>query len=113
MQTHTPHDAVVATHDIGAIGFFSRRYIFGTQALIHADVARRLPTLWEDAEAMLTELRRHKVAYLVVNDAWRLVVERPELFERLHGAPGWNLDDKVRFCVFRLHRERRGHEAGR
>ncbi len=101
LSRHTPQNAIIATHDIGAIGFFSHRHIFDTQGLIHADVAKRLPELWNDSE-MLRELRRRNVSYLAVSDSWSLVNTHPELFELIKAEPGWNLDSKRQFCIFRI-----------
>ncbi|MCS7192012.1 MAG: hypothetical protein NZ937_03390 [Armatimonadetes bacterium] len=104
LRENTQPSDIIATHDIGAIGFFSQRQIFDTQGLIHADVALRLTELWDDNK-MLNELRSRKVSYLAVADTWRLAKMRPDLFELLLAEEGWNFDVSRRFCIYRIHWE--------
>jgi len=113
LRQNTPVGSVVATHDIGAIGFFSQRRIFDTQGLIHVDIALRFLQLHRDANAMLEAMRKRSVSYLAAHERWFLVTERPDLFEPLKCGWGWNLNKDIRFCIYRIRWERWRHEAGR
>jgi hypothetical protein len=113
LRQNTPIGSVVATHDIGAIGFFSQRRIFDTQGLIHVDIALQLPRLHRDAYAMLEAMKKRRVSYLAAHERFFLVAERPDLFEPLKCGWGWNLNGDIRFCIYRIRWERWSYESGR
>ncbi len=63
---NTPEDALIATHDIGALGYFSERRLVDLAGLISPEV---IPHLWD--EAHLEEyLNRQGVDYLVSFPGW-------------------------------------------
>jgi arabinofuranosyltransferase len=97
LAAHTPADAVVATHDIGAIAFYSRRRIVDTAGLIDPEVVPHLHS--PDRERFLASLfARRGVTYLAVLRNWLEVsnVEplfvadpEPEILEVYPWIPGW------------------------
>ncbi len=66
LQQNTPPDAVIATHDIGAIGFFGQRRIVDTAGLITPEAA----SLVRDQEALLSFIRARKVGYVAQFTVW-------------------------------------------
>ena len=80
LASNTPRDAVVATHDIGAIGFFSNRYLYDTTGLITPTVLEYLPTGRPADEGIARFLRDEKPDYLVLIPSWY-----PTLTRRIEG----------------------------
>ena len=80
LAAHTPKDAVVATHNIGAIAFYSQRRIVDITGLVTPEVVPHI--LKPDYIPFLERLfaARH-VTYLAVLQEWQAVDNQTPLFE--------------------------------
>ena len=105
LASNTPADAVVATHDIGAVGFFSHRYLYDTTGLITPTVLDYLPKGRPADEGVARFLRDKKPDYLVLIPSWY-----PTLTRRIEGIQAVfsiNVSDNTvvagdRFVAYRL-----------
>lgn len=76
IKENTPEDALVATHDIGALGYFSERKLVDLAGLISPEV---IPYLWDEAH-LATYLDDRGAQYLVTFPGWfPALVERAAL----------------------------------
>lgn len=76
LSIHTPPDALIAAHDIGAIGFFARRPLIDLAGLISPEV---IPIIRdEDQLRRLIEARR--ASYLVTFPDWYPLLTRAPVF---------------------------------
>jgi len=66
LAANTPSTALVATHDIGAIGYFSGRRILDTAGLITPEVV----PLLHDQPRLLAYLQERRVNYVVQYTRW-------------------------------------------
>ena len=66
LSSHTPSDALVATHDIGAIGYFSGRRVIDLGGLTQPE----LVPLLNDQQALVAYLQRAQVDYVVMFPDW-------------------------------------------
>jgi hypothetical protein len=66
LRAHTASDALVATHDIGAIGYFSDRRVIDLGGLTQPDIV----PLLDDQQALLAYLQRAHVDYVVMFPDW-------------------------------------------
>lgn len=66
LDAHTAPDALVAAHDIGAIGYFSRRPLLDMAGLVSPEV---IPFI-RDEEALLGWLQEQDADYLVTFPSW-------------------------------------------
>lgn len=66
LARHTPPDAVVAAHDIGAIGYFAPRPLVDMAGLVSPEV---IPII-RDEQALAEFLKAHNADYLVVAPDW-------------------------------------------
>jgi len=113
VKGHTAPDAVIATHDIGALGAISQRRIvdlFGlvTPAMIHR-VNSVIPTLGSAPGWYLNRIQASGATYLVGYPGWlSFIREAPDCFEAIHHE----ILDRVDICggadmvAFRIHRDR-------
>ena len=67
---HTPTDAVVASHDVGALGYFSRRRVVDTAGLITPEVLDYLRPGASADDGVLEYLREVRPDYLVIMPTW-------------------------------------------
>ena len=76
LQENTPPDALIAAHDIGAIGYFARRPILDLAGLISPEVT---PLLVDEA-AIARYVRASNADYLVTAPGWpySLLTEAPD-----------------------------------
>ncbi len=72
LSVNTAADVVVATHDIGAIGYFSGRRVLDSAGLVTPQV---LPML-RDQPRLLAYLRAQRVAYVVQFPIWYPLISR-------------------------------------
>jgi arabinofuranosyltransferase len=77
LRDNTPPDATVATHDIGAIGYFSGRRLLDSAGLVTPKV---LPML-QDQPRLLAYLKEQRVAYVAQFTVWYPLISR-ELADR-------------------------------
>ena len=70
LAEQTPADAVVATNDIGAIGFFSRRRVIDMVGLVTPGMLDRLRRTRDRDGAILSHFREDRPDYVVIFDDW-------------------------------------------
>jgi len=81
IDQHTPAEALLATHDIGAIGYFSRRPLLDLAGLITPEV---IPII-RDEEALLDFVYAHQADYLITFPSWYpQMVQNPSLQRIYH-----------------------------
>ncbi len=66
LRDHTQPDALVATHDIGAIGYFSQRPVIDLGGLTQPE----LVPLLSDQQTLVTYLQQRQVDYVVMFPDW-------------------------------------------
>ncbi len=66
LRDHTPQDALVATHDIGAIGYFSGRRVIDLGGLTQPEIV----PLLSDQRALVAYLQQEHVGYVVMFPDW-------------------------------------------
>jgi hypothetical protein len=66
LREHTPAGAIVATHDIGAIGYFSDRQVVDLGGLTQPEIV----PLLGDQPALVAYLQQHGVGYVVMFPDW-------------------------------------------
>lgn len=66
LREHTPASAVVATHDIGAIGYFSNRRVIDLGGLTQPEIV----PLLSDQQALVAYLKAQHVDYVVMFPDW-------------------------------------------
>lgn len=66
LNAHTAEDARIATHDIGAIGYFARRPLLDLAGLVNPEI---IPFIRDEA-ALLTWMRQNGADYLVTFPSW-------------------------------------------
>ncbi len=96
LREHTSPDAVIATHDIGAIGYYAHRRVIDMAGIVQPAVVRHLHR--PDYVSYLAELfQREKVTHLAVLRSWIVVDNvaplftadpRPEVMEVFPWTPG-------------------------
>jgi tetratricopeptide (TPR) repeat protein len=80
LAAHTPKDAVGATHDLGAIAFYSQRRIVDITGLVTPEVVPHI--LKPDYIPFLERLfASRRVTYLAVLEDWQAVDNQTPLFE--------------------------------
>lgn len=92
LRANTPADAVIATHDIGAIGYFANRRLVDTAGLITPELARHA----RDQASISAYLAQHQVEYLAIfpswypriadDPAWRVIFRVEQTYPRAQGA---------------------------
>jgi hypothetical protein len=81
VKSNTPEDALIATHDIGAIGYFSERQLLDLAGLISPEV---IPYLW-DENHLEEYLNLRGADYLVTFPGWYpVLVTRANLLFQTH-----------------------------
>ncbi|HEU5200026.1 MAG TPA: hypothetical protein VFU32_10325 [Ktedonobacterales bacterium] len=66
LRAHTPLGALVATHDIGAIGYFSDRHVIDLGGLTQPEIV----PLLSDQRALVAYLKQQRVEYVVMFPDW-------------------------------------------
>lgn len=85
LNEHTPAGAVVATHDIGALGYFSGRRIVDTAGLVTPAVLDFLQPGVEADAGVLRFLQQERPDFLVVIPTWYpRLVEETRFFKPIH-----------------------------
>ncbi|MBI2865012.1 MAG: hypothetical protein HYX94_10680 [Chloroflexi bacterium] len=82
LRDHTPAGALVATHDIGAIGYLSDRTILDTAGLITPELGPYV----RDQQKILSYLEARKADYLAVFPKWYPSIVADPRFEEVFGV---------------------------
>lgn len=101
LQENTPPDALIAAHDIGAIGYFTRRPILDLAGLISPEVT----PLLDDEEAMARYVRASDARYLVTAPGWPypLLTAEPDTTLLYTTAYAWTREQGLNnMAVYRL-----------
>jgi tetratricopeptide (TPR) repeat protein len=83
LREHTPPEAVIATHDIGAIAFYSGRRIADMVGLVSPEMIERMGSL----DRLRQFLLEKKVTHLAVLRNWFEVVNQTPLFKTNEREP--------------------------
>jgi len=79
LNKNTPEGSIIATHDVGAIAFYSNRKVVDVVGLINPEFISKLNT--KDFNAFVEEqLKVQNVSYMAFLKEWFLVVNQPALF---------------------------------
>jgi hypothetical protein len=84
LRTHTPHGSLIATHDIGAIGYFSQRPVLDIAGLVDPQITPYLA----DQTRLEAYIKSRRTAYVVEFTDW-------------FGPPNTLLHDLARGQVYR------------
>jgi|YNPNPStandDraft_1061719.scaffolds.fasta_scaffold04541_4 hypothetical protein len=102
LNAHTPVDARIATHDIGAIGYFTRRPLLDLAGLVNPEI---IPFIRDEA-ALLAWMRQNEADYLVTFPSWYPVLTADPGMEevfRARAVGGGGAGDEP-MVVYRLRR---------
>lgn len=80
LNAHTRPDALVAVHDIGAVGYFARRPLLDLAGLVNPEV---IPFI-RDEERLLEWLRQQGAEYLVTFPSWYPTLSAAPQFEEVY-----------------------------
>ena len=87
LAANTPAGATIATHDIGAIGYFSGRRVLDTSGLVTPQVLGYLTPGENADEGVLRFLQRERPGYLAILPTWYPWLSgRSDLFQPIHEA---------------------------
>jgi hypothetical protein len=84
LRAHTPPGALVATHDVGAIGYFSDRPVLDMAGLVDPQVV----PLLGDQRALEAYLARRHMAYVAMWDTWFPTVAHDLAARQVYHARG-------------------------
>jgi hypothetical protein len=88
LARETPPEAVVATNDIGAIGFFSNRRVIDMVGLVTPGMLERLRRTRDREGAVLEYFRRDRPDFVVIFDDWYPgIARRTDLHQELLRVP--------------------------
>jgi len=79
LRDHTPEGSIIATHDVGAIGFYSNRKILDVAGLINPEFIKRLNDI-DFSQFMTNEMKKYNVSYIAFLREWYRVVNQNSLF---------------------------------
>lgn len=77
IRDHLPQDAVVATHDIGAIAYYSQRRIVDMVGLVSPDMINNIGRF----DLLVNLLVKHKTTYIATLRNWFEIVNARALFQ--------------------------------
>jgi tetratricopeptide (TPR) repeat protein len=79
LHDHTPEGSIVATHDVGAIGYYSGREVIDVAGLINPEFIKKLNDK-DFSQFMVDEMKKYRVSYIAFLREWYRVVNQPPLF---------------------------------
>ena len=86
IRDNTNENDIIATHDVGAIGFYSHRKIIDVAGLITPELIKKIDDRNYSTE-MTEYLKQHNVSYLAFLREWSRVVNQTPLFTTLEVSP--------------------------
>jgi hypothetical protein len=87
LEANTPPDAIIATHDIGAIGYFAQRPLLDLAGLISPEVVPHLA----DEAALADYVLNQPAEYLVAAPGWpyKQLTDRPDVHMLFNTRYAW------------------------
>lgn len=79
LKDNTPDGSIIATHDVGAIAFYSNRKVVDVVGLINPEFISKLNTK-EFNSFVEEQINKQNVSYLAFLQEWFRVVNQPSLF---------------------------------
>lgn len=79
LHDNTPDGSVIATHDVGAIGYYSERKVVDVAGLINPEVIKIMNDRNYNVE-MADEMKKQNVSYIAFLKEWYQVVNQNPLF---------------------------------
>lgn len=80
LKNNTPEGSVIATHDVGAVAFYSERKIVDVVGLINPEFIPKLNTN-EFVTFAQEQMKKQNVSYVAFLTEWFQIVNQPELFQ--------------------------------
>ena len=100
LKNNTPENAVIATHDVGAIGYYSERKIVDVAGLINPEFIKKLNSK-DFARFMTEQMIKEHVDYIVFLREWYRVVNQTPLFTT--GDQNFEIMDVFKFDPGKTH----------
>ena len=100
LRDHTPEGSVIATHDVGAIAYYSNRKIIDVAGLINPEFIKKLNDS-DFSQFMTAEMKKYKVSYLAFLREWYRVVNQTPLFTT--GENNFEIMDVYKFDPGKTH----------
>ena len=100
LKANTPEDAIIATHDVGAIAYYSERKILDVAGLISPEFIKKLNDA-DYSDYMLTEMKKEHVSYIAFLREWYRVVNQTPLFTG--GDQNFEIMDVYKFDPQKTH----------
>lgn len=100
LAANTPPSALIAVHDIGAVGYFSRRDVFDLAGLVSPDI---IPVM-RDEPALARLIVASGAGYLVTFPGWYPLIVADSRFQLVHstGAPFGPAEGGENMGVYRV-----------
>ncbi|RPI13101.1 MAG: hypothetical protein EHM58_19120 [Ignavibacteriae bacterium] len=100
IRDNTPESSIIATHDVGAIGFYSNRKIVDVAGLINPEFIKKL--LDNDFPVFMKEqMKNQKVTHIAFLREWYRIVNQPALFTT--GDMNFEIMDVFQFDPVKTH----------
>ncbi len=100
LKANTPENAIIATHDVGAIAYYSDRKIVDVAGLINPEFIKKL--LDKDFSTfMVEEMKKEHVDYIAFLREWYRVVNQAPIFTT--GDQNFEIMDVFKFDPERTH----------
>lgn len=100
LRDNTPEGSIIATHDVGAIGYYSNRKIVDVAGLINPEFIKKL--LDNDFPAfMIDQMKKEKVTHIAFLREWYRVVNQSSLFTT--GDQNFEIMDVFKFDPEKTH----------
>jgi tetratricopeptide (TPR) repeat protein len=100
LKDHTPEGSIVATHDVGAIGYYSDRKIIDVAGLINPEFIKELLDQ-NFSQIMVEEMKKRNVTYIAFLREWYRIVNQEPLFTT--GDNNFEIMDVFKFDPQKTH----------
>lgn len=100
LKNNTPEGSIIATHDVGAIGYYSDRKIVDVAGLINPEFIKKLNTK-DFARFMTEQMVKEHVDYIAFLREWYRVVNQTPLFTT--GDQNFEIMDVFKFDARKTH----------
>ncbi|MGH2574268.1 MAG: hypothetical protein ACRDFC_01060 [Ignavibacteria bacterium] len=100
LRDNTPEGSVIATHDVGAIGYYSNRKIVDVAGLINPELIKKLLER-NYSQIMTEEMKKRNVSYTAFLREWYQVVNQDALY--VSGDKNFEIMEVYKFDPLKTH----------